>query len=160
MITWFQYWIKNRGSSADSIHSLLNKHSWGFVVKLNAGFNNTRKLRGLQLPKKYKQNMDSRIEGPSLKASKFYLYFSSTWIPLYLQLSDVAQRRQSELLSPLRSWVQFLLLYDSCHLCDKNQSTLCQKSWVFSGCSGFLPQGKLTGCVRINTVRKLISQLL
>jgi hypothetical protein len=28
---------------------------------------------------------------------------------------------------------------------------------VFSGCSGFLPQGKLAGGVRINTVRKVIS---
>jgi hypothetical protein len=27
-------------------------------------------------------------------------------------------------------------------------------------CSGFLPQGKLTGWVRINTVKKVISQLL
>ena len=25
------------------------------------------------------------------------------------------------------------------------KSTLCRKSWVFSGYSGFLPQGKLTG---------------
>ena len=33
-------------------------------------------------------------------------------------------------------------------------------SWVFSGRSGFLPQGKLTGWVGINTVKKLISQLL
>jgi hypothetical protein len=40
---------------------------------------------------------------------------------------------------------------------EKNLSTLCRKSWVFSG---FLPQGKLTGWVRINTVRKVISQLL
>jgi hypothetical protein len=44
--------------------------------------------------------------------------------------------------------------------CEKSQSTLCQKSWIFSGCSGFLPQGKLTGWVRINTVKKVISQLL
>jgi hypothetical protein len=44
--------------------------------------------------------------------------------------------------------------------CEKSQSTLCQKSWVFSGCSGFLPQGKLTGWVGINIVRKVISQLL
>ena len=29
--------------------------------------------------------------------------------------------------------------------CEKSMSTLCRKSWVFSG---FLPQGKLTGCVR------------
>jgi hypothetical protein len=28
------------------------------------------------------------------------------------------------------------------------KSTLCRKSWVFSGYSGFLPQGKLTGWVR------------
>jgi hypothetical protein len=43
---------------------------------------------------------------------------------------------------------------------EKSQSTLNRKSWVFSGCSGFLPQGKLTGWVRINIVRKVISQLL
>jgi hypothetical protein len=39
-----------------------------------------------------------------------------------------------------------ILTMDSC---EKSQSMLCQKSWVFSGCSGFLPQGKLTGWVRI-----------
>ena len=38
--------------------------------------------------------------------------------------------------------------------CEKSQSTLCRKSLVFFGCSGFLPQGKLTGWVRINTVEK------
>jgi hypothetical protein len=31
---------------------------------------------------------------------------------------------------------------------------------VFFGCSGFLPQGKLTEWVRTNTVKKVISQLL
>ena len=41
--------------------------------------------------------------------------------------------------------------------CEKSRSTLCRKSWVFSGCSGFLPQGKLTGWVRINIVRKVIT---
>jgi hypothetical protein len=35
--------------------------------------------------------------------------------------------------------------------CEKSQSTLCRKSWVFSGCSGFLPQGKLTGWVTGST---------
>ena len=30
-------------------------------------------------------------------------------------------------------------------LCEKSQSTLCRKSCVFSGFSGFLPQGMLTG---------------
>ena len=38
-------------------------------------------------------------------------------------------------------------------------STLCRKSWVFSGCSGFLPQGKLTGWVRI-TGHTLITAVL
>jgi hypothetical protein len=33
-------------------------------------------------------------------------------------------------------------------------------SWVFSGCSGFLPQGKLTGWVRINIVRKVIASTI
>ena len=46
--------------------------------------------------------------------------------------------------------------------CEKSQSTLCLKSWVFFGRSSFLPQGKLAGLVRIkhwiNTVRKVISQ--
>ena len=37
--------------------------------------------------------------------------------------------------------------------CEKSQSTLCRKTW----CSGFLPQRKLTGWVRINTVEKVIS---
>jgi hypothetical protein len=33
--------------------------------------------------------------------------------------------------------------------CEKSKkSTLCRKSWVFPGYSGFLPQGKLTGWVR------------
>jgi hypothetical protein len=31
------------------------------------------------------------------------------------------------------------------------------RAWVFSGCSGFLPQGKLTRWVRINIVRKVIT---
>ncbi len=29
--------------------------------------------------------------------------------------------------------------------CEKSQSTLCRKSWVFSGRSGFLPQGSWQG---------------
>jgi hypothetical protein len=53
-------------------------------------------------------------------------------------------------------FVGWILATDSC---EKSQSTLCRKSWVFSGCSSFLPQGKLTGWVRINTVKKVISQL-
>ena len=41
--------------------------------------------------------------------------------------------------------------------CEKNQSMLCQKSWVSSGRSCFLPQGKLTGWIWINTVEKVIT---
>ena len=39
-------------------------------------------------------------------------------------------------------------------------SSVYKISMVFSGCSGFLPQGKLTGWVRINTVKKALTQLL
>ena len=38
--------------------------------------------------------------------------------------------------------------HNSSHSCEKSKSTLCRKSWVFSGHSGFLPQGKLTGWIR------------
>ncbi len=41
------------------------------------------------------------------------------------------------------------------HSCEKSQSTLCRKSWVFSGLSGFLPQGMLTGWIRINTAKEV-----
>jgi hypothetical protein len=45
-------------------------------------------------------------------------------------------------------FVGSILTTDSC---EESQSTLCRKSWgFFSGCSGFLPQGKLTGWVRIS----------
>ena len=55
---------------------------------------------------------------------------------------------QASFTSEIVGWI---LATDSCEKC---QSTLCPKSWVFSGCSGFLHQGKLIGWVRINTVRK------
>ena len=35
--------------------------------------------------------------------------------------------------------------------CEKSESTLCRKSCVFSGRSASLPQGKLTGWVRVFT---------
>ena len=34
--------------------------------------------------------------------------------------------------------VGLILAVHTWHLCEKNQSTLYRKSWVFSGCSGFL----------------------
>jgi hypothetical protein len=57
--------------------------------------------------------------------------------------------RQSKRLSPLRSWVGFSLRTHAWHLCEKSQSMLYRKSWVFSGYSGVLPQGMLTGWVEI-----------
>jgi hypothetical protein len=39
-----------------------------------------------------------------------------------------------------------ILAVDSWHFCEKSQSTLCRKSWVFFGYSGFLPQGMSTKC--------------
>jgi hypothetical protein len=41
--------------------------------------------------------------------------------------------------------------------CEKSLSMLCRKSWVFPGRSGFLPQERLTGWVRINIVKKVIT---
>jgi hypothetical protein len=41
------------------------------------------------------------------------------------------------------------LVQDSTHSREKSQPTLYRKSWVFSGCSGFLPQEMLTGWVGI-----------
>jgi hypothetical protein len=59
---------------------------------------------------------------------------------------------QSSKQQPFTSeFVGSILATDSC---EKSQSTLCRKSWVFSGCSGFFPQGKLAAWVRINTVKK------
>jgi hypothetical protein len=58
--------------------------------------------------------------------------------------------RQSKLLSPLRSWVRFLL---RTHV--KRVSQRSDESRGFSpGTPVFLPQGKLTGHVRINIGRK------
>jgi hypothetical protein len=37
---------------------------------------------------------------------------------------------------------------------------ICRKSWVFSGCSSFLPQGKLTGWVRINTCTHAVEKVI
>ena len=56
--------------------------------------------------------------------------------------------RQSKRLSPLSLEFDPRWGLHSSRLCEKSKSTLCRKSWVFSGCFGFLPQGKLTGWVR------------
>ena len=64
---------------------------------------------------------------------------------------------QSSEQAPFTSeFMSSILATDSC---EKSLSTLCQKLWVFSGRSDFLPQGKLTAWVRINTVKKVISQM-
>ena len=44
--------------------------------------------------------------------------------------------------------------------CEKSLSKRYGENRGFSPESGFLPQGKLAGWVRINTVKKVISQLL
>ena len=54
--------------------------------------------------------------------------------------------RLSDVLPPLRSWVRPCIEHLIAR--GKSSSKLCRKSWVFSG---FLPQGKLTGWVRINS---------
>jgi hypothetical protein len=77
---------------------------------------------------------------------------------LYLRLYMWSSMAQSSEKAPFTSeFVGLILAMDSC---EKSQSSLCRKSWLFSGCSVFFPQGKLTGWIRINTVKKVISQLL
>ena len=61
-------------------------------------------------------------------------------------LASVVQSSQQ---AHFTSWVRFSFRIS----CEKSQSTLCRRSWVFCGCSGFLPKGKLTGLVKINTVK-------
>jgi hypothetical protein len=58
--------------------------------------------------------------------------------------------------SPLRSWVWFSLRTHVKRVCQHSTESRAG----FPGRSGFLPQEKLTGWVRINTVKKVISQLL
>jgi hypothetical protein len=52
---------------------------------------------------------------------------------------------QSNLWDGFRSRCRVMIL-----MRKEPKSTLCRKSWVFSGYSGFLPQGMLTGWVGIN----------
>jgi hypothetical protein len=69
-------------------------------------------------------------------------------------LSGTSVAQSSEQAPSTSEFVGLILATDSC---EKSQSTLCRKSWYFSG---FLPKGKLTGWVRINIVGKVTSQLL
>ena len=69
------------------------------------------------------------------------------------QLQEVSVAQQSSQQAPFTSeFVGSILATDSC---KRSQSTLCRKSWGFSGCSGFFSQGKLIGWVRINTVKEV-----
>ena len=73
---------------------------------------------------------------------------------MYETMSGASVAQLSEQAPFTSEIVGSILATDSC---EKSQSTLCRKLWVFSGCSGFLPQGKLTGWVRINTAKKVIT---
>jgi hypothetical protein len=68
-------------------------------------------------------------------------------LDFFLELESLgASVAQSSEQAPFTSeFVGSILATESC---EKSQSTLCRKSWVFSWYSGFLPQGKLTGWVR------------
>ena len=72
-------------------------------------------------------------------------------ILLFLVLRGILGRTsvaQSSEQAPFTSEIMgSILATDSC---ERSLSLLCRKSFVFSGRSGFLPQGKLTGWVRIN----------
>ena len=55
----------------------------------------------------------------------------------------------SDVLPPLRKWFRALSMEHSIAR-GKSSSTFLRKPWVFAVFSSFLPQGKLTGWVRIN----------
>jgi hypothetical protein len=62
--------------------------------------------------------------------------------------------RQSKRLSSLRTWVRFS------HGPMRVSQRSAENRGFSPGGSGFFPQGKLTGQVRISIVKKVISQLL
>ena len=59
--------------------------------------------------------------------------------------------QSSEQVSFTSEIVGLIRAEDSWYLYEKSQSTLYQKSWIFSGYSGFLPEGMLTGCLGISS---------
>ena len=90
------------------------------------------------------------------KPIKFQLYYLNCVFAFDVVMRKVcyeASMAQSLEQVPLRSFDSLVA-----HSYEKSQLTLRRKSWVFSGHSVHLPQGKLTGWVRINTVKK-VSQL-
>ena len=71
--------------------------------------------------------------------------YSSLYVTIILLIQRQLKMGLRSEQAPFTSeFVGSILATDSC---EKSQSTLCRKSWVFSGRSGFLPQGKLTGWV-------------
>jgi hypothetical protein len=88
----------------------------------------------------------------------FYcILFGTNAAGVYILLYYWASVAQSLEQAPFTSeFVGSVVATDSC---EKSQSTLCRKSKIFYGSSGFLTQGKLIGWVRINIVKKVISQL-
>ena len=79
-------------------------------------------------------------------------YRSGKMITAYRKIMELRCRSCQSNKAPFMTSeiVGLILAMDSC---EKSLSTLCQTSWVFSGDSSFLPQGKLG---RINIVRKII----
>jgi hypothetical protein len=77
--------------------------------------------------------------------------------PINVKISEIDNHhgpslaQSSERVPFISEFVGSILATDSC---EKSESTLCRTSWVFSGYSGFLRQGKLRGWVRMNTVNK------
>jgi hypothetical protein len=64
------------------------------------------------------------------------------------RIKGASVTQSSHAASAFHLWVRFSMR-TPVNLCEKSQSTLHQKSWVFSEYSGFLPQGMLTGWVGI-----------
>ena len=75
--------------------------------------------------------------------------------------ASVAQRLAQAPLTSESCMVLNLCQDSSNFSCENSMPTLCRKSWVFSGHSGFSPTGKVGWWVKIkiDLVRKVISEL-
>jgi hypothetical protein len=73
--------------------------------------------------------------------------YSSLYVTIILLIQRQLKMGLRSEQAPFTSGSEFVGSILATDSCEKSLSTLCRKSWVFSGRSGFLPQGKLTGWV-------------
>ena len=113
-------------------------------VFTDAGFDAIRRIVVAKIGNSSKdimtvQNCECPLFRDAVRFERFFLVICSCGASL------AYCSRKSKRFSHLKSWIWLSL---RTHVKRVNQRFgLCRKSWVFSGYSGFLPQGKLTGWV-------------